>query len=105
MILGQVDTNATTDTTLYTVPAKNIATLRVMAAERGGAGATLRIAIRLAGAVLANPQYIAYDVPLAANGTFTSAAIEIGEDDVVTVRASTGDVSWNANGLEEPEVE
>ena len=104
-ILGQVDTDATTDTDLYTVPAKKVATLRVFVVERAGGTPTFRIALRLAGASLANKQYIVYERALAANEEFQTKPFELGENDIVTVRASDGNISFNANGFEEPEVE
>ena len=104
-ILGQVDADATTLTDLYTVPAKKLATLRVLVAERAGGTPTFRIALRIGGASIANKHYIVYEKALTANGVYQTPPIELGENDVVTVRASDGNVSFNANGFEEPEVE
>ena len=104
-ILGQVDTDATTLTDLYTVPQKKTATIRILVAERGGSAATIRIAVRPLGAPIANQHYITYERPIPANQDFHTVPIEVGETDVITVRASTGDLSFTVTGVEEPELE
>ena len=104
MILGQT-ADASSSVDLYTVPAKKIATLRVFVTERAGGTPTFRIALRLAGAALANKQYIVYDKALAANEEFQTKPFELGENDILSVLSSDTNVSFNANGVEEPEVE
>jgi glucose-6-phosphate dehydrogenase assembly protein OpcA len=101
-VLGQQAPSATTDTTLYTVPAATstvVSTLSI--ANRGAAAATYRIAIRPAGASIANTHYIAYDVTIAANDTTAlTLGITLATTDVVTVRASTADTTFNLFGSE-----
>lgn len=102
LVLGQVNPGATTATDLYTVPASTqtvISTLTV--AEIGGAAATFRIAVRPAGATLAAQHYIAYDIALTAN-TMTAFTLGLTLDatDVITVYASTANVTFNAYGSE-----
>ena len=101
-VLGQVNPSATTATTLYTVPAgKETVTSSFVIANLTTSAATYRIAIRPAGATLANQHYIAYDIALAGNDT---TAITIGAtldaSDIITVYASTADLSFNVFGSE-----
>jgi hypothetical protein len=101
-VLGQVNPAATTDTTLYTVPAATQAVLSTInVCNQANATATFRIAVRPAGASLVAAHYIAYDVTLNA---YDSIALTIGitlsTTDVITVRSSTSTVSFNAFGNE-----
>ena len=48
-ILGQSAPSATTDTTVYTVPASTLAVLSVSVTNRGAAAATVRIALSASG--------------------------------------------------------
>lgn len=58
-VLGQVAPSATTDTTLYTVPAATSTVCSsLVVANRGEVTALVRVAVRVAGAALANQQYI-----------------------------------------------
>lgn len=101
LVLGQVATAATTDTTLYTAPTGKdaiISTL-VIANRSASTPATYRIAIRPGGATLANQHYIAFDVPVTnADSTTLTLGITLSPGDVVTVRASTADLSFSAFG-------
>lgn len=101
-VLGQVAPGATTDTTLYTVPSATesvISTLIV--ANRSASLATYRIAIRPNGATLANLHYIAYDVSVAAGDSTTlTLGLTMDAADVITVRASSADLSFSAFGSE-----
>lgn len=100
--LGQAAPAATTDTDAYTVPKARIAEVRVYVAERGNAAATFRVALRKAGAAIANAHYVAYDFALAANGRDALGPFNLSADDVVTVRASTANASFSVTGWEEP---
>lgn len=101
-VLGQVAPSATTDTTLYTVPASTstvVSTLSI--ANRSATAATYRIAIRPAGASIATTHYIAYDASVSANdGILLTIGITLATTDVVTVRASTADLTFNLFGSE-----
>jgi hypothetical protein len=101
-VLGQLATDATTDTTLYTVPTSTdtiISTLIV--ANRSATIATYRIAIRPDGAALSNEHYIAYDVTVGASDSTTlTLGLTINAADVITVRASTADLTFSAFGSE-----
>lgn len=101
-VLGQQAPSATTDTTLYTVPASTstvVSTLSI--ANRGASAATYRIAIRPAGAAIATTHYIAYDASVLANdGILLTIGMTLATTDVVTVRASTADLTFNLFGSE-----
>jgi hypothetical protein len=101
-VLGQVAPSATTNTTLETVPSATQAVVSTIAVcNRAGTSATYRIAVRPAGATLANEHYIAYDAPLAANdSTFITIGITLGATDVITVYASSANLSFSAFGSE-----
>lgn len=101
-VLGQVAPSATTATTLYTVPSATSAVVSTIAVcNRAATAATYRIAIRIAGSALSNEEYIAYDSTVAANdSTMITVGITLATTDVITVYASTGDLSFNAFGSE-----
>ncbi len=101
-VLGQVAPSATTLTTLDTVPSATQAVVSTISiCNRAATAATYRIAIRPAGAAIANEHYIAYDAPIAANNsTFITVGITLGATDVISVYASTADLSFNAFGSE-----
>jgi glucose-6-phosphate dehydrogenase assembly protein OpcA len=101
-VLGQSAPSATTATTLYTVPADTSAVVStIVVANRSGSLATYRIAIRPAGESLASKHYIAYDVTVgAADSTTLTLGITLAETDVVTIYASTENLSFNLFGSE-----
>ena len=101
-VLGQSAPSATTDTTLYTVPASTQAVIStVTVCNRSATSATFRIGVRPNGASIANQHYVAYDVSVDGNATIPwTIGITLGDTDVVTVRASTADVSFSAFGSE-----
>jgi hypothetical protein len=101
-VLGQSAPSATTNTDVYTVGSGKQAIIStITVANRSASGRTYRIAIRPAGATLANQHYIAYDVSLAANDTTAlTLGITLTATDVVTVYASTTDLSFGIFGSE-----
>jgi glucose-6-phosphate dehydrogenase assembly protein OpcA len=101
-VLGQSNPAATTATTLYTVPsAKEAVVSTLVIANLSATAATYRIAIRPAGATLANSQYIAYDITVgAADSTALTLGITLATTDVITVYASTANLTFTAFGDE-----
>jgi glucose-6-phosphate dehydrogenase assembly protein OpcA len=101
-VLGQQATAATTDTTLYTVPAATSSVIStIVVANRAAVTSTYRIAIRPAGAALADQHYIAYDVTVGAGDSTTlTLGITLAATDVITVRASTVNLTFSAFGSE-----
>lgn len=100
-ILGQVNPAATTATTLYTVPAATSAVCSTLSICNQGVSATVRVAVRPAGAGLSASQYIVYDAVVNANDTlFLTIGIALSATDVVTVYSSTATVSFGLFGSE-----
>jgi hypothetical protein len=99
-VLAQSAPSATTATTLYTATnATIISTLN--ASNIGSTQDTIRVAVRPAGATLANQHYIAFGVPLAAGAVFSlQGGITLANTDVVTVYSTTGSTSFSAFGSE-----
>ena len=97
-VLGQSAPSATTATTLLTASSATIiSTLNV--ANLGATQDTIRIAVRPAGATLANQHYIAYGVPLAAGAVLSlQGGITLANTDVVTVYTTTGNSVFSAFG-------
>jgi hypothetical protein len=101
-VLGQSAPSATTNTNLYTVPAGTSAVISTLVvANRAATTATYRIAIRPAGATVANQHYIAYDVVVgAADSTTLTLGITLAATDIITVYAGNANLSFSAFGSE-----
>jgi len=101
-VLGQSAPSATTDTDVYTVPSATSAVVStITVCNRSAVAVTYRIAIRPAGASIANQHYIAYDVTLTASDTTAlTLGISLATTDVVTVYASTANLTFNIFGSE-----
>jgi glucose-6-phosphate dehydrogenase assembly protein OpcA len=101
-VLGQSNPSATTATTLYTVPASTQAVIStIVIANLTATAATFRIAVRPAGATLANSQYIAYDITVgASDSTALTLGVTMNTTDVLTVYASTANLTFTAFGSE-----
>lgn len=101
-VLGQSAPSATTLTTLYTVPSATTAVISsIVIANRDASSATYRIAVRPDGAAIANSQYIAYDVTVgASDSTVLTLGITMDATDVLSVYASTANLTFSAFGSE-----
>lgn len=101
-VLAQSAPSATTNTNAYTVPGATSAVVStIVVANRAAAPATYRIAVRPAGATIANQHYIAYDVTVGASDSTTlTLGITLAATDVITVYASTANLSFNVFGSE-----
>lgn len=101
-VLAQSAPSATTNTDVYTVGAGKSAIISTITiCNRSASAATYRIALRPDGAAIANSHYIAYDVALAANDTTAlTLGITCDASDVVTVYASTADLTFSLFGSE-----
>ena len=101
-VLGQVAPSATTATTAYTVPSSTQAVLStIVVCNRASSAGSYRIAIRPDGASLATSHYVAYDIAIAANdSTALTLGITLGDTDVVTVYASSADMTFSVFGSE-----
>jgi hypothetical protein len=101
-VLGQSNPSATTATTLYTVPsATSTVVSTITVCNQASSAATYRIAVRPAGATLAAQHYIVYGATVPASDTTTlTLGITLATTDVVTVYASSANLSFNAFGSE-----
>lgn len=101
-VLGQSAPSATTATTLYTTPSMTSAVASTLAiCNRDATNATYRVAVRPAGATLANQHYIVYDAMLPANSSdFLTIGVTLATTDVVTIYASTANLSFTLFGSE-----
>lgn len=98
--LGQSAPAATTLTDAYTVPAGKRATLAVFACNRSTA-TTFRISVAPNGATDAVGQYLVFDAALDANETLGTMQFTATAGDVVRVYSTSGNVTFNVNGIEE----
>jgi len=101
-VLGQSNPSATTLTTLYTVPASTSTVVStIVIANLSTSAATFRVAVRPAGAGIANQHYLAYDAAVAANDSvFLTLGVSLATTDVVSVYASSANVAFAAFGSE-----
>ena len=99
-VLGQSAPSATSDTTLYTSSgAAIVSTINV--ANLSAAPDTIRIAVRPAGASLANQHYIVYGIQVPAGSVFTfTGGITLATTDVITIYSTTGNSAFSAFGTE-----
>lgn len=99
-VLAQAAPSAASASTLYTATnATIVSTLNV--ANIGSTQDTIRIAVRPAGATLANQHYIAFGVPLAAGAVFSiQGGLTLANTDVITVYTTTGNSVFSAFGSE-----
>jgi glucose-6-phosphate dehydrogenase assembly protein OpcA len=101
-VLAQSAPAATTNSDIYTVPSVTEAVVStIVVANRAASPATYRIAVRPNGASIANQHYIAYDVTVGASDSTTlTLGITMDAADVLTVYASTANLSFNVFGTE-----
>jgi glucose-6-phosphate dehydrogenase assembly protein OpcA len=101
-VLAQSAPSATANTDIYTVPAATQTVIStIVVANRAATAATYRIAVRPNGVTLANQHYIAYDVAVGASDSTTiTLGITVDAADVITVYASTANLSFNIFGSE-----
>ena len=100
--LGQVIPAATTQTTLYTVPASTSAVASTLSiCNVSAVSTTFLVAIQVAGASLTAKQYIIYDTIIAANDTvFLTLGFSLATTDVISVYAGTATIAFNLFGSE-----
>ena len=101
-VLGQSNPSATTLTTLYTVPASKEAVVSsISVANLTATAATYRIAIRPAGAAIANQHYLGYDITVgASDSTIITVGLTLATTDVISLYASTANLVFQAFGDE-----
>lgn len=100
-VLGQVSPAATTNTTLYTVPASTSTVCSTLAICNRGSSDLFRVAIRPAGATLSNEHYIVYDNYVNSNDSiFLTLGITLSTTDVVTIYSGSANFSFSLFGSE-----
>lgn len=100
-VLGQSNPAATTNTTLYTVPASTSTVVSTLSIANLGVSTTFRVAVRPAAATLANQHYIVYDSAInAGSAVYLTLGISLAATDVVTVLAGTANVAFGLFGSE-----
>lgn len=100
-VLGQSAPAATTNTNVYTVPSGTTSVVSTIAVCNRGITTNFRVAVRPAGATLANEHYIIYDTPVNANDSvFITIGTTVNATDVITVYAGTANLSFSLFGSE-----
>ena len=100
-VLGQDAPAAITNTALYTVPSATNAVVSTLSVCNRGASTSFRVAIRPAGATLADEHYIVYDNFVnAGDAVFLTLGITLDAADVVTVYATLATLSFSLFGSE-----
>ena len=99
-VLAQSAPSATTATTLYTATNAVIVS-SINVSNTGGAADTIRIAVRPAGATLANLHYLVYGLQVPSGSIFTyTGGVTLANTDVITIYSTTGTSSFSAFGSE-----
>ena len=99
-ILGQAAPSATTNTTVYTVPASTVSVVNVNIVNRGASAATVRIALAAADSPT-NAEYVEYDVSVGAKQVLERTGLALNAGKKVVVYASSADTSVSVYGLED----
>ena len=100
-ILGQSAPTASTDTSVYTVPASTLSVVNINVLNRSGSNpVNVRIALA-AGGTPSSSEYIEYDVTVPAKGVVERTGIALNAGKQVIVYVSTGDASVSVYGLEQ----
>ena len=99
-VLAQSAPSAASASTLYTASnATIVSTINV--SNTGGAADTIRIAVRPAGATLANLHYLVYGLQVPSGSFLTyTGGITLANTDVITIYSTTGTSSFSAFGSE-----
>ncbi len=101
-VLGQQAPSATTLTTLYTVPSSTEAVVStIFVCNRSTSSRSFRIAVRPSGQSIADKHYQFYDSVIDANASVPiTVGMTLSATDVISVYASSGDLSFTAYGSE-----
>jgi hypothetical protein len=100
-VLGQSAPSAATATDLYTVPSAKSTVTSTLSICNRGVTTTYRVAVRPAGATLANAHYVVYEATLpGATTDLITIGMTLATTDVVTVYAGTANLSFSLFGNE-----
>lgn len=98
-ILGTADIAATTNTTVYTVPADIFSVVTLNVVNRSTTPRTVRVALSASGTPT-NAEYIEYDVEILANGVLERTGIVLDATKNIVVYADSLGCSAVVYGLE-----
>ena len=98
-ILGQAAPAATTNTTVYTVPASTVSVVNISVVNRGGSAATVRVALS-AGSTPNDDEWIEYNTSVGATSVLERTGVVLDAAKNVVVYASSADTSVSVYGLE-----
>ena len=101
-VLAQNSPAATTLTTLYTV-SNGVSTVvsTIAICNRSSSTSSFRIAIRPAGATLANQHYLNYDTTVPSNDTiFLTIGVTLSATDIVSIYSSSANLTFSMFGSE-----
>lgn len=101
-VLGQASPAADTLTDVYTVPAGNSAVIStVTVCNQTFSNVAFRLAVRPGNAAIESKHYVSYDTMLPLLDTVSlTLGITMAATDVISVRASSANVSFNVFGSE-----
>tara|TARA_B100000965_G_C19087827_1_gene539226 strand:- start:229 stop:549 length:321 start_codon:yes stop_codon:yes gene_type:complete len=100
-ILGQSALSATTNTTVYTVPASTHAVVNISVVNRSGSAASaVRLALSTTGSP-GNAEWIEYDVSVPKNGVLERTAISLNAGKNIVAYSAGADVSVSVYGIEQ----
>lgn len=101
-VLGQVCPPAANLVTLYSVPQGNSAVISTLnVCNQNSSSSAFRIAVRPANASITAAHYLAYDTPVpGADSIALTIGVTLAATDVISVYASTANVSFNLFGTE-----
>lgn len=98
--LGAASVPATTNTTVYTVPAGKTASLSLCLCNRTGSAVTARVALSAAAAPT-DAEWIEYDVSIPSNGVLERSGLALSATQNVVVYASAAALAAVVCGFEE----
>ena len=97
--LGQAALAATTNTTVYTVPATTFTVLSLAVVNRGTTTVSVRVALAAA-STPTSAEYIEYDAQIGPGGTLERTGIMMDAGKLLVCYASNANVSVSAFGIE-----
>lgn len=98
--LGAVDLAATTNTTVYTVPASKTASFSVNICNRNASAVTVRLALAATGTPGVT-EWIEYDAAISGNGVLERTGLMLDTGKLLVAYSSAANVSVVAYGVEE----
>lgn len=98
-ILGQSAPAATTNTTVYTVPASTMAVVNISVVNRGGSAATVKLALSASGTP-SDDEWIEFNTSIASTSVLERTGVVLQATKNVVVHASSADTSISVYGLE-----